>query len=56
MPFINADLLALHGGADSSADIDIIVPRVDGYPQGLHAIYKKTCIQPIAPAAWRPAG
>ena len=24
------------------------MPRVDGYPQGLHAIYKKTCIEPIA--------
>ena len=29
------------------ADTDIVAPRVDGYPQALHAIYRKTCIPPI---------
>ncbi len=47
MPFVNADLLR-YLLDQIRADIDIVVPRVDGYPQGLHAIYKKTCITPIA--------
>jgi molybdopterin-guanine dinucleotide biosynthesis protein A len=25
----------------------VIVPRVEGYPQGLHAIYSKDCLEPI---------
>jgi molybdopterin-guanine dinucleotide biosynthesis protein A len=46
MPFINSDLLKfmLSQVTDS---VDIIVPRVNGYPQGLHAIYNKTCLDPI---------
>ena len=47
MPFVNTDLLR-YMLDQIRADIDIVVPRVDGYPQGLHAIYKKTCIQRIA--------
>jgi len=47
MPFVNTDLLR-YLVDQIRADIDIIVPRVDGYPQGLHAIYKTTCIEPIA--------
>ncbi len=47
MPFINTDLL-LYMVEQCRDDIDIVVPRVAGYPQGLHAIYKKTCIAPIA--------
>lgn len=47
MPFVNMDLLRFMTSMISD-DIDIIVPRVEGYPQGLHAIYKKTCIEPIA--------
>ncbi|MCY3832664.1 MAG: molybdenum cofactor guanylyltransferase [Chloroflexi bacterium] len=46
MPFINSDLLRLMI-AQIHDDIDIIVPRVDGYPQGLHAIYRQTCLIPI---------
>lgn len=47
MPFVNTQLLAHmlmladeHGG-------DGIVPRVEGYPQGLHALYRKTCLPAI---------
>ena len=40
MPFINSELLRFMI-AQIQDDIDIIAPRVDGYPQGLHAIYKK---------------
>ncbi len=47
MPFVNTDLLRFMISKISN-DFDIIVPRVAGYPQGLHAIYKKTCIAPIA--------
>jgi molybdopterin-guanine dinucleotide biosynthesis protein A len=25
----------------------VIVPRVDNYPQGLHALYSKNCLEPI---------
>lgn len=46
MPFVNGDLLRFMI-AQINMDIDIVVPRVDGYPQGLHAIYRKTCTQPI---------
>ena len=46
MPFVNTDLLR-YMVDQISADIDIIVPTVDGYPQGLHAIYRRTCIEPI---------
>ena len=47
MPFVNADLLQ-YMVEQCRDDFDIVVPTVDGYPQGLHAIYKKTCIAPIA--------
>ncbi len=46
MPFVNADLLRFMI-AQLDADVDIIVPRVAGYPQALHAIYRVTCIEPI---------
>ena len=46
MPFVNADMLRFMI-AQLDADTDIVVPRVDGYPQALHAIYRKTCIPPI---------
>ena len=47
MPFVNAGLLRFML-QHRRADIDIVVPTVDGYPQALHAIYNKTCIEPIA--------
>ncbi|MDE2774817.1 MAG: molybdenum cofactor guanylyltransferase [Chloroflexota bacterium] len=47
MPFVNISLLR-YMVEQMDEDIDIVVPTVDGYPQGLHAIYKKTCIEPIA--------
>ena len=28
-------------------DPRVVVPRFDGYPQGLHAIYSKACLEPI---------
>lgn len=47
MPFVNTDLLRFMT-AQINDETDIVVPTVDDYPQGLHAIYKKTCIEPIA--------
>lgn len=46
MPFVSADLLRFML-ARLDADTDIVVPRVEGYPQALHAIYRKTCAEPI---------
>lgn len=46
MPFLNPELLryliSLAGD-----NVDVVVPRVDQYPQGLHAVYSKNCLQPI---------
>ena len=46
MPFLNSNLLRFMV-SQITEDIDIIAPRVEGYPQGLHAIYNKTCLLPI---------
>jgi molybdopterin-guanine dinucleotide biosynthesis protein A len=49
MPFVNADLLrymiALRD--EDGGPYDVIVPRVDDYPEGLHAIYSRACLEPI---------
>jgi molybdopterin-guanine dinucleotide biosynthesis protein A len=45
MPFVNPALLRYM--ITLCAGFDVTVPRVDGYPQGLHAIYRKTCLGPI---------
>ena len=47
MPFISRELLR-HMVRLIDETIDIVVPRVEGYPQGMHAIYRQTCIKPIA--------
>ena len=46
MPFVNSDLLRFML-AQLDAHTDIVAPRVDGYPQGMHAIYRKTCLDAI---------
>ncbi|MCY4465602.1 MAG: molybdenum cofactor guanylyltransferase [Chloroflexi bacterium] len=46
MPFVKSSLLR-YMIEQIDDDCDIVVPRVDGYPQGIHAIYRKTCLQPI---------
>src|SRR5262249_41744200 len=49
MPFANPALLRymldLRGEPDGP--FDVIVPRVENYPEGLHAIYTKACLDPI---------
>lgn len=46
MPFVNKALLRFMI-AQLDQETDIVVPRVDGYPQAMHAIYRKTCLAPI---------
>jgi len=47
MPFVSADLVRYMIGLGAQGEYDVIVPRVDNYPQGLHAIYSKACLEPI---------
>ena len=49
MPFVNPKLLRYMIGLLETEDnpFDVIVPRVEGYPEGLHAIYSKGCLPPI---------
>jgi molybdopterin-guanine dinucleotide biosynthesis protein A len=48
MPFLKPDLLRfLLSFRDVPPSPDVIVPRVDKYPQGLLAIYHKNCLSPI---------
>ena len=49
MPFVNARLLSymLRLRDGNGGPWDVIVPRVEGHPQGLHAIYARTCLPPI---------
>lgn len=51
MPLVNPDLLrymlALIAPRDEDVVPDVIVPCVEDHPQGLHAIYRKTCLEPI---------
>ena len=46
MPFVNPDLLRYMRSL-IDGETDIIAPRVNGYPQALHAIYRATCAHPI---------
>ena len=46
MPFLNPTLLR-HMLALREGGHDVIAPRVEGYPQGLHAVYSQACIGPI---------
>jgi molybdopterin-guanine dinucleotide biosynthesis protein A len=46
MPFVNADLLRYMIGL-CNGEFDVIVPRVEKYPEGLHAIYSRACLDPI---------
>ena len=45
MPWLNRDLLAYMISIRDTADV--VVPRWDKYPEPLHAIYSKACLDPI---------
>ena len=45
MPFLNADLLRYLIGL--SPGYDVVIPRVEEFPETLHAVYGKRCLEPI---------
>lgn len=45
MPFLNTGLLQFM--VDLAPDFDVVVPRLNGRPEPLHAIYSKSCLEPI---------
>jgi molybdopterin-guanine dinucleotide biosynthesis protein A len=47
MPFVNPDLLCYMAVLRNGDWYDLIAPRVEDYPQGLHAVYSKACLEPI---------
>jgi molybdopterin-guanine dinucleotide biosynthesis protein A len=49
MPLVNPPLLRYMIGlrGEEGGPYDVIVPRVDDHPQGLHAIYSRSCLEPI---------
>lgn len=47
MPFLSPALLRYMLALREEGEYDVIVPRVAGYPQGLHAIYGQACVAPI---------
>jgi molybdopterin-guanine dinucleotide biosynthesis protein A len=46
MPFLNPDLLRymITLRAENGGPYDVIVPRVEDHPQGLHALYNRRCL------------
>ena len=47
MPFLSTRLLA--GLVELSADFDVVAPRIEGYPEPLHAVYSRACLAAIRP-------
>lgn len=47
MPFVSPTLLRHLIGLAAGDAFDVIVPTVAGYPQGLHALYGRACLDPI---------
>ena len=45
MPFLNVDLIRFM--LDVASDYDAVVPRLQGRPEPLHAVYSKSCVGPI---------
>ena len=45
MPWLNRPLLEHMAGLRGSADV--VVPRWDKFPEPLHAVYSKACLEPI---------
>jgi molybdopterin-guanine dinucleotide biosynthesis protein A len=45
MPFVCTDVVRLV--IERGADVDVVVPRVGGQLETLHALYRKTCLAPI---------
>jgi molybdopterin-guanine dinucleotide biosynthesis protein A len=49
MPLVNPPLLRYMIGlrGEEGGPYDVIVPRVEDHPQGLHSIYSRLCLEPI---------
>jgi molybdopterin-guanine dinucleotide biosynthesis protein A len=45
MPFLNTDLLSHL--MTLSPDFDVVIPLIRDFPETMHAIYGKTCLEPI---------
>ena len=45
MPWLNRDLLTYLIGLRETADV--VVPRLGKFPEPLHAVYGKTCLEPV---------
>jgi molybdopterin-guanine dinucleotide biosynthesis protein A len=45
MPFLNRDLLCYL--IDIAPNFDVVVPRIDGMLEPLHAVYSRNCLAPI---------
>lgn len=45
MPFVDTKLV--RHLLDNAADCDVVVPRMGTYLQPLHAVYARTCVEPI---------
>lgn len=49
MPLVSPPLLRymIALTSEDGGPYDVIVPRVEGHPQGLHAVYGRSCLDPI---------
>jgi molybdopterin-guanine dinucleotide biosynthesis protein A len=47
MPFLSTRLLAYLVAL--SREHDVVAPRIDGYPEPLHAVYSRACLDAIRP-------
>jgi len=45
MPFLNLDLLSYMRGL--AAPFDVVIPRIGGQTEALHAIYSRNCLEPM---------
>ncbi len=45
MPFLNTDLLRYL--VSLAPSFDVVVPRIEGFPETTHAVYGKGCLEPI---------
>jgi len=45
MPLLNTDLLAYLAGL--APGFDVVVPRIEEFPETMHAVYGKGCLEPI---------
>jgi molybdopterin-guanine dinucleotide biosynthesis protein A len=45
MPFLNIDLLRYL--MELCPDFDVVIPRLEGKPEPLHAVYSRSCLGPM---------